>query len=396
MSHEIEGHRYMHLPYTNAEDGRLNDPRKIDFRKRNAANAMSKKLDLTSQPGNVPFRHNPLHDLESLLLLCIFLLLAAEFQKRRQDTARRVSEFKKAQDKLFAFIFLQAKSREALFDGNTSLRARFAMLHPTIAEIAGYLDPIADRLRSTYHAAEADMTPSTPIPFTVGGHVAAVFANQLLEVITVLENHDLQLLNENKLRPHGPAWKVVLGVPDHVLQPGPPQPDASAGSPTEGQPYPETEAEKPAQAASEEEASVHPGPEPAATESDPPRRSLRIATSATQNALNQSDTARGTGRGRSTNTRGGRAIAHKAAISDVAGGTHGSQVPDAADAGPSSLANNSQPGAQERITRATSRSLASKPTDDAHAAAPAVKVTRGGARGKATRPARGRGRGRGF
>lgn len=226
VSHEVEDHNYWHRPYTSCDDEELDDPRKINFR---SDNSTRRKPILSHRPDKIPFRHNPLHDFESLFLLCIFLLLATEFKKRSEDTTDAISKFERAHSRLFAVVFSDASLRRELFTGGAELSTLFKALHPSIRQIALRLDVVREAFRSAYADAEAAMTTSTPIPHTAGSELAAAFANQLLACIAVLRNNTLHFLKETQLHSQGPAWSAVP-VSRYVVQEAESSPLAAGGA----------------------------------------------------------------------------------------------------------------------------------------------------------------------
>ncbi|GJE95054.1 hypothetical protein PsYK624_112330 [Phanerochaete sordida] len=227
VSHEVEDHSYWHRPYTSCDDSEeLDDPRKINFR---SDNSTRRKPILSHRPDKIPFRHNPLHDFESLFLLCIFLLLATEFEKRPEDTTDAISKFERAHSRLFAVVLSDTSLRRRLFTGGAELSTLFKALHPSMRQIALRLDVVREAFRSAYADAEAAMTTSTPIPHTAGRELAAIFANQLLACIAVLRKSTLHFLEETQLRSQSPAWSAVP-VSRYVVQEAGSSPLAARGA----------------------------------------------------------------------------------------------------------------------------------------------------------------------
>lgn len=119
------------------------------------ADEVPQKVD--DEPAPVMFKHNPLHDLESLLWLAFYLLLCTILHlPRPADVSDEQCEsYQRAQDKLAADIFHNMCTR-----GNMTITDAFSALliglHPRVYVICKKLDDVRKALKTAYMESERD------------------------------------------------------------------------------------------------------------------------------------------------------------------------------------------------------------------------------------------------
>ncbi|GJE95061.1 hypothetical protein PsYK624_112400 [Phanerochaete sordida] len=222
MSHEVQDQAYHHIRPTPATFAKARaHAYDFDFDEFKSPPPMPPLREKAVRAEEViPFRYNPLHDLESLVLVCLFLFLAPNFKRNPHDVSRCLPGFKQAQDEAFNTIFLRRDSRLRLFRGGRDIIELTLGIHPTLSDAVTYLQPVCNFLRRDYEAAEAAMTPSNPIPFTTWSRAAKYLARHLYRMLTdVLTTDDpLPLLNKANLRPRGPMYQAAPTLPNKVTQ----------------------------------------------------------------------------------------------------------------------------------------------------------------------------------
>ena len=236
MSVEVDRHGYLHRP-KRAVLKINSDWDDIDFH--NIIEVPTEGGVPDTKLTYIPFRHNPLHDLESVLWLCIYLLLAAMFKKRVQDTHQGVASFTANQEALFRKLFTRRDTRLDIMHAGTNMMEMFTGLHPTVCDVVNYLDIMRTALVDAFDEAEATMMADAPIPFTAGLEAAGVMARQVVAIVTrALVDNDLEILTEDDFRPRRPMWKQISDSPKIVLPPlpllaaaGPSAPQDANGDP---------------------------------------------------------------------------------------------------------------------------------------------------------------------
>lgn len=284
---------------------------------------------------DVPFRHNPLHDFESVVWLSFYLLLASVFKLSRKTPPEVASKYRTKQEVVFHKLFSERNMRIHIMNGGSQADHHFSELDPTVSAVAQLLLKMRTPLVNAFMRAEAEMTTERPIPFSMGKEAAAGMGTEILEIIAeTLASKDLFISTEDKTRPRKPVAKQAATEDGQNL----------ASSATPGQGGPEASS---AQAG----ASLDPGQ--AATKSSrrqarpvpTSERTLRshtralegiqaggaVAGPSTAPSRSQPNTrskTRTTGRATSTKTAAGRKVATKRTSQPAATRASGSKEPD--------------------------------------------------------------------
>lgn len=109
-----------------------------------------------------PFRHNPLHDLESLLWLALYIILCSDMSRwdtslSEQDWARYLL----ARRKLAANLFNNPTARLQTMMRSNTFQYDLAQLHPLLRAICEQLNTYREYLVELYISAEARMRDDT-------------------------------------------------------------------------------------------------------------------------------------------------------------------------------------------------------------------------------------------
>ncbi|GJE97361.1 hypothetical protein PsYK624_135770 [Phanerochaete sordida] len=104
------------------------------------------------------FRHNPLHDLESVFWLALYLLLCTllDLEKPLQTSDAEWAQYATAKDVLAADLFHNAKKRIECITADTAFATMLSGLHPRVRKICESLEGIRAALNTVYKLAESD------------------------------------------------------------------------------------------------------------------------------------------------------------------------------------------------------------------------------------------------
>ncbi|GJE95059.1 hypothetical protein PsYK624_112380 [Phanerochaete sordida] len=149
-----------------------------------------------------PFQRNALHDLESVLWLSFYLILAPVFKPLSKIPSEVALQHRAQQKWVFHKLFSEHYTRSIIMiRGGTGRGHLFAALEPTIASIAQQLLTIRDYLITAFSKAEAHMTPDHPISSSAGREATARMSLQILRIIKhTLAKRDIKILAGD--RPH--------------------------------------------------------------------------------------------------------------------------------------------------------------------------------------------------
>lgn len=172
MSVEVHGHAYFYT--TRDQDEDVPDITSLDlmalFRASLAA-ANPETLDRlrrdaeeaeTRAQSSVPFRYNPLHDMESLWWVALFLLLAGTLVDAGSTSADITNSQKVAQQRLSEQLFCDTTFRMNALISDETLRSHLFPLHPRVKEIGIQLEKMRSYLTQGFRQAEKNMTKSIP------------------------------------------------------------------------------------------------------------------------------------------------------------------------------------------------------------------------------------------
>lgn len=192
MPVEVEHHRYLYgqreevapVPHVNYK-ARIQDLKKTRAARTSKATiSATKTSDQRPHPSNVvgpvqprteappdtPFRYNPLHDLESIFWLALYLLLTGRLIDVGEGGTEVTTEHRRAQHQLSNILFRDLAFRMTIMRPGV-LQSHLTNLHPRIAEIAKLLDGVRSRLTSAFVKSEENL--KEPIPFTVAESTGA-------------------------------------------------------------------------------------------------------------------------------------------------------------------------------------------------------------------------------
>ena len=129
-----------------------------------------------------PFRHNPLHDLESVFWLALFILLCSTFVKDTSISDAQWQQYQTARRELARKLFSDREYRRIVMDSPDRFLQDINALHPQIREIARKLEiNFGQVLVTRYREAEKDIPPGG-IEFSVANDLYANFAVTLMDI----------------------------------------------------------------------------------------------------------------------------------------------------------------------------------------------------------------------
>lgn len=218
MSIEVDGHAYLHTSKDKTlshkppvhpmvrfraalAEAKPEDPNVLPVLKMEASEGLSKvmKKMKASEESSIPFRYNPLHDIESLWWLALFLLLAGTIVDVSADSPGITDSQDAAQQRLSEKLFCDPKFRMSTFINDRGLRPYLSTLHPRVAEISAQLKEMRSDLTQAFRQAEKDMTK--PIPFLLPSGIYEGIEELLKTIIKRLAVDDLQVtVNEKSPR----------------------------------------------------------------------------------------------------------------------------------------------------------------------------------------------------
>lgn len=194
MSVEVHGHAYFYTARDQDED--VPDITSLDlvalFRASHAAAnpeaserlRRDMKAAETRAQSFVPFRYNPLHDMESLWWVALFLLLAGTLVDAGPNSADTTNDQKVAQQRLSEQLFCDKAFRINAFITDETLQSHLFSLHPRIAEIGIQLEKMRSHLTQGFRQAEKNITK--PIPFALPPSLYQKIQNLFRKIIDSL------------------------------------------------------------------------------------------------------------------------------------------------------------------------------------------------------------------
>ncbi|GJE95048.1 hypothetical protein PsYK624_112270 [Phanerochaete sordida] len=232
MSTEVYRHRYRHTPSrkddsegpglidmftkfrgeVNVEDtsGRPEDNEGTSEDEGAADNNRTGEDASPSSSPAIPFRYNPLHDLESVFWLCLFLLLAATFKRDEKLSSSQLAAFSEKQEELYSRIFNDVTERIGIMTEADTFSELNSGLHPLVSKIMAQLDGMRDVLIKAFIAAEATMDPDTPIPFSVGLNTTRKMGGYIKPIMEAIQKYgDLELLVDQDVKPRAPKRQAI-------------------------------------------------------------------------------------------------------------------------------------------------------------------------------------------
>lgn len=217
MSIEVDGHTYYHTskdktlsykppvhPMVRFQavlaKAKPQDPDVLPVLKMEAEKKLSKAMKKVqdSEANSTPFRYNPLHDIESLWWLALFLLLAGTIVDVGADSPSITDSQDAAQQRLSEQLFCDRRFRMSTFINERGLRPYLSTLHPRVAEIGAQLEEMRSDFIQAFRQAEKDMTK--PIPFLLPSSIYEGIEELLKTIVERLAVDDVQITVDEKAR----------------------------------------------------------------------------------------------------------------------------------------------------------------------------------------------------
>ena len=177
----------------------------------NAAYASAAKGPVPAIPSTQPdkrhegvvFRHNPLHDVESVFWLSMFMLLVPEFENNELEdgkhkySSKDFQHYMTAQHDLAWLLFHRNNVRVAAMMSSTWLRNHMHNLLPTVREVLGVLADMRDIIATTYQEAEMDLKPGSgeTIQMDWTAHNDSICA-QVTKIMAILKQKNLAFIKD--------------------------------------------------------------------------------------------------------------------------------------------------------------------------------------------------------
>ncbi|KAI0085147.1 hypothetical protein BDY19DRAFT_1059765 [Irpex rosettiformis] len=162
-----------------------------------------------------PFRYNPLHDLESLWWVLVYLLLRRK-AVIEGDTVGRCKEQAEFYDQLFTGTAIY---RQRAFQIESIFQQGKTKLHPRLTPIADTLEWARDLLVIQYEEIEARKETIVKIDHTVGDEIAKLLikefktvAGEFTNVNPDIELSRLRPVRGKKITPEQPGAAVAIGT----------------------------------------------------------------------------------------------------------------------------------------------------------------------------------------
>jgi hypothetical protein len=200
MSTEVEAHQYLYLKHDTMDE----DVSNIDYDwlfKTHDEELRSSKIathlpPVKPQHSVIPFRHNGLHDIESLLWVALYILLACTLiEPEAKEELQVYSQYMKAQRNLAFHVFCNSAFRLRLTCGNShDLLDASKSLHPRVCEVLVALDKLRERIVAMYKRAEADLLEEPHVPnLSKLSQYFYIVKAELLDISTQLKNCDIKI-----------------------------------------------------------------------------------------------------------------------------------------------------------------------------------------------------------
>lgn len=137
---------------------------------------------------DTPFRYNPLHDLESLHWLALYLLFGGRLVDAGDGAMKVTANHIQAQYQLSKALFCDLAFRMSVMRPGV-LRSHLAGVHPRVAEIAILLDGARSHLTQAFVKSEENL--EKPIPFSVAEYTYAGMLEKIGKINQLLATQDV-------------------------------------------------------------------------------------------------------------------------------------------------------------------------------------------------------------
>lgn len=142
-----------------------------------------------------PFRNNPLHDLESVFWLCLYVLLAGALSDAKSGKAISLT-YTDAHWALAYDLFERPEFRQYVMSSHSVLEDRAADLHPTVQGAILELLDMRNDLVDCYREAERNLT--SHIPFSVADHLYHKIGAVFSQIVSIFEKNPMEVTFDHK------------------------------------------------------------------------------------------------------------------------------------------------------------------------------------------------------
>ena len=181
MSTEVECNEYLHIigqpqiSKATVDDRAASVKKMLDRRRRGSATSSSDEgtpddeLPSSAAPATtkdtstpaVVWKYNPLHDLESVFWVALYLLLVSELVSDGERLPETLQKYTRRHNALAVKLFNNGTVRMVVMQSSTGLQNYLVSLHPGIDAIARHLDDMRSCLVAAFQAAEKDLEGKT-------------------------------------------------------------------------------------------------------------------------------------------------------------------------------------------------------------------------------------------
>ncbi|GJE95060.1 hypothetical protein PsYK624_112390 [Phanerochaete sordida] len=158
------------------------------------------------------FRHNPLHDLESVAWLSLYSVVVPEFEiskRRRGEAAYTAAEWATLMENQHALAyqaFCDPMDRISIVKTSGYLARDLEGLHPTVAQIIGEISGMFDDLAQAHRRAETTVEPGPDnVLQTYSYQVAKQMGDRIKDIQRHLDRENLTLIRDVSKRRYIPA-----------------------------------------------------------------------------------------------------------------------------------------------------------------------------------------------
>ena len=164
MSTEVESHRYLYWKDkvqarpSAASNWRDRTARRLDKGKAPAVRSRTPPPKSTKDPlKNANFRHNPIHDIESVFWLSLYILLVCIIIRDPKGSEKEHNAYMRAQRKLSYELFCNPVFRREVMAGDGLLTQGSANLYPQVGRAILMLDEVRKQIVQFYREAEENL-----------------------------------------------------------------------------------------------------------------------------------------------------------------------------------------------------------------------------------------------
>ena len=164
MSTEVESHRYlywknkMRIRSSATPNWRDRTAKHLNKGKASAARPRTPPSEATAGPlKNINFRHNPIHDIESVFWLALYILLVCIIIRPEKVSEKDHNAYVKAQRKFSYELFCNPVFRREIMAGDGLLTQFPGALYPQVERAIMILDEVRMQIVQFYRKAEENL-----------------------------------------------------------------------------------------------------------------------------------------------------------------------------------------------------------------------------------------------